>query len=67
LFRCCPFDPLPLLIGKRSEAPLNVLPIQDGHGKQSNTAAGTTLGAGKIAEEKGFRTLKPPSGLFKHG
>jgi hypothetical protein len=49
LLRCCPFDPLPVLIWERSETPLNFLPVENRHRKQAETTVGAALSTGEIA------------------
>jgi hypothetical protein len=65
LLRCDPFDPLPLLIWKRSETSLKLLSVENRHGKQADTTVRAALGTGEIAEKGGVRAMKPPSSLFK--
>jgi hypothetical protein len=63
--RCSPFDPLPLLIWKRSKTSLNFLSVENRHGKQADTTVGAALGTGESAEKGGVRAMKPLSSLFK--
>jgi hypothetical protein len=63
--RCGPFDPLPLLIWKRSKTSLNFLSVENRHGKQADTTVGAALGTGEIAEKGGVRAMKPLGSLFK--
>jgi hypothetical protein len=65
LFRCSHLDPLAVLIRKRSKTVVNFLLIQNGHGKQSDTTAGTALGTRKTLEKGGVRAIEPPSRFFE--
>jgi hypothetical protein len=65
LLCCCSFDPFPRLIRKPSETTLNLVPVQNGHGKQPNTTAGATLGTRKAPKKKSIHPLKPPSSFIK--
>jgi hypothetical protein len=49
LLRCSPFDPLPVLIWKRSETSLNFLPVENRHRKQAETTVGAALSTGEAA------------------
>jgi hypothetical protein len=65
LLRCGPFDPLPLLLWKRSETSLKLLSVENRHGKQADTTVAAALGTGESAEKGGVRAMKPPGSLFK--